>query len=139
MTNSSPKHRFIPALRYRDPSAAVDWLCRAFAFEPHLVVKGEDGGVVHAQLVGDGGMVMLGGVAGNAYDEFVKPPSVTGGPCTQGAYIMVDDCRAHHDRAAAAGAEVVMPLEEQPYGGWAYTCRDLEGHIWSFGEYDPWA
>ena len=23
-------------------------------------------------------------------------------------------------------------------GGRVYTCRDPEGHIWSFGTYDPW-
>lgn len=132
-------HRVIPALRYRDPEAAVAWLCRTFGFERHLVVPGEGGGVVHAQLVTDGGMVMLGGYAGNAYDEFVVSPAVSGAPCSQGAYIHVDDCRAHHARSVTAGAEIVVPLEEQPYGGWAYTCRDPEGHVWSFGEYDPWA
>jgi hypothetical protein len=24
------------------------------------------------------------------------------------------------------------------YGGRAFTCRDLEGHTWSIGTYDPW-
>ena len=134
-----PPHRFIPALRYRDAAAAVEWLCRAFGWERHLVVPGEDGGVVHAQLAGDGGLVMLGQEAGNEYDAVVKPPSETGGVCTQGAYVIVDDCRKHHERAVAAGAEVVVPLREEPYGGWGYSCRDPEGHVWSFGEYDPWA
>ena len=26
-----------------------------------------------------------------------------------------------------------------PYGGLGHTCRDIEGHIWTFGSYDPWA
>jgi uncharacterized glyoxalase superfamily protein PhnB len=25
------------------------------------------------------------------------------------------------------------------YGGRAFTCRDLEGHLWNIGTYDPWA
>ena len=133
------KHRVIPALRYRDAEAAVDWLCRTFGFERHLVVPIEGGGVAHAQLTTDGGMVMLGGGGDGDYDAFVKSPAETGAVCTQGAYIQVDDCKAHHARSVEAGAEIVMPLREEPYGGWAYTCRDLEGHIWSFGEYDPWA
>jgi uncharacterized glyoxalase superfamily protein PhnB len=24
-------------------------------------------------------------------------------------------------------------------GGRDYTARDLEGHVWTFGTYDPWA
>jgi hypothetical protein len=31
----------IPALRYRDGAAAIDWLCRAFGFERHLLVPGD--------------------------------------------------------------------------------------------------
>jgi len=27
----------IPTLRYRDAPAALDWLCRAFGFERHMV------------------------------------------------------------------------------------------------------
>ena len=37
----------IPALRYRDAPAAIDWLCRAFGFEKHLVVPNDDGTVAH--------------------------------------------------------------------------------------------
>ena len=29
----------IPAMRYRDAPAAIDWLGRAFGFEKHLVVR----------------------------------------------------------------------------------------------------
>ncbi len=36
------------------------------------------------------------------------------------------------------GARVLMPPEDQPYGGRLYCCRDLEGHLWNFGSYDPW-
>jgi uncharacterized glyoxalase superfamily protein PhnB len=50
----------IPALRYRDAAAAIDWLCRAFGFERHLVVPGENGGIAHAQLTMGNGMIMLG-------------------------------------------------------------------------------
>jgi len=29
-------------------------------------------------------------------------------------------------------------MRGQDYGGRDYTCRDLEGHVWTFGTYDPW-
>jgi uncharacterized glyoxalase superfamily protein PhnB len=141
---SAPKDttaNIIPALRYRDAAKAVDWLCRAFGFEKHLVVPGDEGTIAHAQLTYGRGMIMLGsaGRHGGGYDALVKPPAEVGGVCTQGPYVIVDDADAHYARARAAGAEVVMDLRDQDYGGRGYTCRDLEGHVWSFGTYDPWA
>ncbi len=28
--------------------------------------------------------------------------------------------------------------QDQDYGGRVYTCKDFEGNVWSFGDYDPW-
>jgi uncharacterized glyoxalase superfamily protein PhnB len=132
----------IPGMRYHDAPAAIDWLCRAFGFEKHLVVPGEkDGVIVHAQLRYGNGMVMLGstGAHGGGFDELMTTPRQIQGRETQSAYVIVEEVDAHHDRAVAAGAEVVMPLEDKDYGGRGYSCRDLEGHIWSFGDFDPFA
>jgi uncharacterized glyoxalase superfamily protein PhnB len=35
--------RIIPALRYRDGAAAIDWLCATFGFARKMVVLGEGG------------------------------------------------------------------------------------------------
>jgi uncharacterized glyoxalase superfamily protein PhnB len=32
----------------------------------------------------------------------------------------------------------VASIADQDYGGRLYSCRDPEGHLWSFGSYDPW-
>jgi len=130
----------IPTLRYRDAAAAIEWLCRAFGFERQLIVPDGSGGVAHAQLVFGNGMIMLGSAHDDdAFGKLQKPPRDVGGVGTQSAYVIVADPRAHHDRAVAAGAEVALPLEDKDYGGSGYTCRDLEGHVWSFGDFDPWA
>jgi uncharacterized glyoxalase superfamily protein PhnB len=68
----------------------------------------------------------------------MKPPR-DAGISTQSIYLVVADADAHHARAKAAGAEIVIDLVTQDYGGRDYTCRDPEGHIWTFGTYDPWA
>ena len=138
---ADPKHsgggaRVIPTLRYRDAQAAIDWLGRAFGFEPHLVVPGPDGSVAHGQLVADGVMVMLGTARDDAFGTLQRPPS--GQACTQSPYIIVNDPDAHYERAVAAGAEIAMELVDQDYGGRGYSCRDPEGHLWNFGSYDPW-
>ena len=127
----------IPTMRYRDAGAAIDWLCRAFGFERHLVVPGENGTIAHAELVYRGGMIMLGSVHDDPFGRLQKP-ATKGQPVTQSAYVVVDDADAHYARAKAAGAEIVMDLEDKGYGGRGYTCRDPQGQLWSFGTFDPW-
>ena len=131
----------IPGLRYQDAPKAIDWLCRAFGFEKQLVVPGEGDSVAHAQLTYGNGMIMLGsaGKHGGSYDELVRTPAEVGGANTQAPYVIVADCKAHYERARAAGADIVLDLEDKDYGGSGYTCRDLEGNVWSFGDFDPWA
>ena len=132
--------RVVPSFRYRDAPGAIAWLCRAFGFEEQLVVPGENDTIVHAQLLLGNDMIMLGSAnshGGNAYDEAVRPPSELGGRVSGGSYIIVEDADAHHARAVEAGAEILMELEDAGYGGRGYSCRDPEGHVWSFGTYDP--
>ena len=129
--------RIIPALRYRNGAAAIDWLCAAFGFERKMVVPADGGRVAHAELTHGNGMVMLGD-AEIEYGRLVAVPSY-GEPVTQGIYVVVEDADAHYARAKAAGAEIVLDIKTQDYGGRDYTARDLEGHVWTFGTYDPWA
>jgi uncharacterized glyoxalase superfamily protein PhnB len=39
--------------------------------------------------------------------------------------------------APAAGAQIVRPLTDEPYGSLEYSARDPEGNLWSFGTYWP--
>jgi uncharacterized glyoxalase superfamily protein PhnB len=41
---------------------------------------------------------------------------------------------AHHDRAKAEGATIVEELVDLPFGHRRYTCRDPQGHEWSFAQ-----
>jgi uncharacterized glyoxalase superfamily protein PhnB len=129
----------IPCLRYRDAPAAIEWLCHALGFEATRVVRNEDGTVAHAQLTYGNGMIMLGSVFDTEYGRLLKQPSETGGYVTQGAYLVVNDADAVHARVVDAGGEVLLPLQDEDYGGRGFTCRDPEGVVWSIGSYDPWA
>jgi uncharacterized glyoxalase superfamily protein PhnB len=84
-------------------------------------------------------MIMLGSVNDNEFGRLVKPPRDLGGIGSQSPYIIVDDADAHYARAVAAGAEIVLDIVDEDYGGRGYSCRDPEGHLWNFGTYDPWA
>ena len=128
----------IPTMKYDDAASAVEWLCEAFGFEKHLVVPGEEGMILHAQLTFGNGMIMLGSARDSEFDRYQKTPKAVGGTGTQSAYIIVRDVDAHHAKAVAAGAKVVMEPADQEHGGRLYSCLDPEGHLWNFGSYDPW-
>jgi uncharacterized glyoxalase superfamily protein PhnB len=128
----------IPCLRYRNAPAAIEWLCRTFGFEKHLVVPGQGDIIVHAQLSFGNGMIMLGSVRDNEFGQLMKQPDEIGGAVTQSAYVIVSDADALYTRAKAAGAKIMMDIKDEDYGGRGFSCRDLEGHLWNFGTYDPW-
>jgi uncharacterized glyoxalase superfamily protein PhnB len=129
----------IPAMRYRDAAAAIEWLCRAFGFSRHLVVPGPGGSIAHAQLTLGRGMIMLGSIQDNEWGRLIRQPDEVGGFETQSAYVVVPDPDAHCARARREGARIVLDVRTEDYGGRGYGCRDLEGHLWYFGSYDPWA
>ena len=128
----------IPCLRYHDAPAAIDWLCKAFGFEKQLVVPDSDGGIAHAQLSYGNGMIMLGSVVDSEYGRLMKQPGEIGNANTQSCYLVVSDADAVYRSAREAGAEIVLDIKDEDYGGRGFTCRDPEGHIWSLGTYDPW-
>ena len=133
----------VRALRYGATQGArrllkIVELARARGAEHYHSVP-EDGTIVHAQLVFGNGMVMLGSARASELDNLQKPPSALGGAVSQSPYIIVDDADKHYARAVAAGAEIVMEIRDEDYGGRDYSCRDPEGHVWNFGSYDPWA
>ena len=132
----------IPALRYQDASSAIDFLCDAFGFERHAVYESPDDPslIMHAQLIDRGNMIMLSSSVDGDYSRRsgMKSAAETGG-ATMGVYITVDDVDGHAQRARSAGADIFLEPRDQDYGGRGYSCRDLEGNIWSFGSYDPFA
>lgn len=134
------KNRLIPSLCYMDAPAAIEWLGQAFGFQPKLVVPGENGEVMHSQLIAPDGesMIMLFSARDESFFKEQRPPQVLGGS-NQSMYLVVDDVDAHYARANAANAKTLMPPTPQDYGGSCYSVADPEGHVWSFGDYDPWA
>jgi uncharacterized glyoxalase superfamily protein PhnB len=131
----------IPCMRYRDAVAAIDWLCDVFGFTKHAVYANEDGTIAHAELRHGNGMIMLGSVLKEEteFGKQIKQPDEIGGYETQSPYIIVADVDAVYAKVKASHAEIVMEIKDQTYGSRDFSCRDLEGHLWSFGTYDPWS
>lgn len=124
---------------YRNAPQAIEWLCRVFGFAKHAVHPGPDNTIMHAELTLGGGMVMLGSVNEKSpHRGFLKHPDEIGGAGTQHVNLIVADADAVYSRAKAAGARILLDIEDKPYGGRGFSCRDLEGHVWHVGTYDPW-
>jgi uncharacterized glyoxalase superfamily protein PhnB len=117
--------------RYDDARAAIAYLTGTLGFAEQHVSTADDGTIAHAELSFGDGVIMLGTRSGTP-DTFDTGRAVV--------YLALDSAEAvdaHHDRAVAAGAEVVQELVDQPYGSREYAVRDPEGNIWSIGSYRP--
>jgi uncharacterized glyoxalase superfamily protein PhnB len=135
MTDSLRPNIF-PGLRYRDPDAAISWLKDAFGFGEKAVYRDERGVVVHAELRLGAGIVMLGGQREEGWLGATTPDPLAS---PVGIYVVIEDPDGHYAQARAAGAQIVRELTDEPYGSREYSARDLEGNLWSFGTYDPYA
>ncbi|HWS35039.1 MAG TPA: VOC family protein [Actinoplanes sp.] len=124
-----PPPQVWPSLWANDARALIRFLVDAFGFQERVTYT--DGDVIqHCQLDWPpGGGVMLG----SARDDPGSPWQLT--PGTFGAYVVADDIDALHDRAVAAGAEILKPPFDTDYGSRDFMARDPEGNLWAFGTY----
>jgi PhnB protein len=114
-------------LAVEDASKAIDFYREAFAAEEVMRMPGPDGKIAHAELqIGDSKLMLS--------DPFpqsnVRPPSERGGT-TASVFMYVEDVDATFDQATAAGADVVMQLEDMFWGDRFGTLSDPFGHVWS--------
>lgn len=132
MSDTSQRPTFGPAVYYRDPFAALDWLEKAFGFTRQFVVTTPDGKLGHSEMrFGDGYVMVCGEWPGMA----ATSPATLEGKNTQSVHVQLKSgLNAHCERARAAGAKIVREPEDQFYGDRVYAAVDPEGHLWSFGE-----
>jgi uncharacterized glyoxalase superfamily protein PhnB len=128
MTFDKNSPTVVPTLRYDDAPAAIQFLTEALGLVAGEVSYGPDNRVTHAELSWGNGVILVSSRSDRT-DQFD-----TGRACL---YLVVDDVDALHDRAAAACAEIVMPLVDQDYGSREFATRDPEGNVWCCGTYRP--
>ena len=128
----------MPAIRYKDAPAAIEWLSRVFGFTTHLVIPNADGTIAHAELNLGEGMVMLGSWRDDEITRRFQSPRDIGGAETASIYVVVEDTEAVYARAVEAGAEILSPPYDTDYGSREVSLKDMEGHTWTAGTYDPW-
>ena len=115
---SMPRATVIPVLAYPDVAEASRWLCDAFGFRERLRI-----GDHRIQLLcGDGAVV-----ANQAADG-------GGGDSLHSVLVRVEDADRHREQAERAGARVLSPPTDYPYGERQYTAEDPGGHRWTFSQ-----
>jgi len=118
---SSPSATVIPVLAYADVTEAAAWQCQAFGFAVRLRV-----GTHRAQLVfGDGAVIVTD-------RERVADPLP--GDSSHSVHVRVRDADEHHARATRAGARIIRPPTDYPFGERQYTAEDPGGHRWTFSQ-----
>ena len=122
-----------PYLFYSDVARAARFLQDAFGFSLGFTAAEPDGSMAHAQLLHGGGMIMLGH-AGEGGLGLAKDAASFGGKLHAGVYVFVDDVDAHCARAKEAGANVLLPPADQPWGDRMYCATDPEGQFWMFAK-----
>jgi uncharacterized glyoxalase superfamily protein PhnB len=116
---------------YQDPKAALEWLEKAFGFDPVMVVINEDGTLGHSEMRFGDGLIYVG----REWDDDHQSPASLGGRNTQSIHLQVESgLDALFERAKAAGAKVLREPADQFYGDRSAMVADPEGHVWSFGQ-----
>ncbi|HJT65052.1 MAG TPA: VOC family protein [Pyrinomonadaceae bacterium] len=109
-------HSVIPYLTVRRPAELIDFVTHSFGASEHFRTTGSAGGM-HAEVeIGDS-VVMIGGA------EHIEPKPAA-------IHLYVPDVDAAYARALEAGAKVLMPLADQPYGERSGGVEDVHGNRW---------
>ena len=117
-----------PYLSVRNAACAIEFYKQAFGAREVLQLKHPDGKVSHAELrIGDAPIMIA-----DEFPEvnFISPQSIGG--TSVNILVYVNDVDALVERATAAGAKLVRPVMDQPYGGRVGVLQDPFGHSWSF-------
>jgi len=118
-------HTVTAQLILEDAASTIDWYKKALGADERMRALGADGKVMHAEIqIGDT-ILMVNDPMGGA-----KSPKALGGSPTS-LWIYVPDCDALFNRAAAAGAKVVMPVADQFWGDRSGTLIDPSGFQWT--------
>ncbi len=129
----------VPILRYKNAKKAIEWLCESLGFKVFLEVPGEGNNVIHARLVLEENMIMIGslGREGKIEKSFKSPEDIGG--VTQCAFLYAENPEIIYGLALKSGVGIIEHLSDFQFGGQSFSCRDLESHIWVISSHNPWA
>lgn len=127
-----PTSAVIPVLVYEDVEEAVEWLSDAYGFTERLRVANH-----RAQLcLGEAAVVVterrVAQVSGGSDQIILRAPRR--GEVSHTVMVRVEDIDSHYRQARQAGARILDPPTDHPYGERQYSAEDLAGHRWTFSQ-----
>ena len=120
-------HSITPHLVVQNANKAIDYYKQVLGAQEISRMAGPDGKIMHAELrIGDS-VIMLN-------DEFpnmgcASPQSLKGSAVT--IHLYTENVDQMFERAAKAGAEVLMPVMDMFWGDRYGRFKDPFGHFWS--------
>jgi PhnB protein len=126
-SSANPGAKISAMLSVRNGASAIDFYVAAFGAE---VLFRLDNDAVVAQLAVGGAEFWL---ADESPENLNFSPESLGGSTVR-MVLVVDNPDALFDRALAAGAKVVWPVEDQPYRWRLGRLADPFGHHWEIGK-----
>ena len=117
----------IPRLVCRDPAAAIDFCAKTFGAVERVRRPGPDGSVAHALMMIGPAMIMI---------EAEWPTLTSRAPKQDGSspvviFVYVEDVDQTMERAVAAGARILLPVQNQFWGDRIGWVMDPSGHVWT--------
>jgi PhnB protein len=120
-------HTVTPYLIVKDAARALDFYRKAFGARELMRFPGPGGKVLHAEIkIGDSPIML----ADECPEMSARSPQALGGTPV-GIALYVEDVDAVFNRAVAAGAKVLKPVQDQFYGDRSGTVTDPFGHQWT--------
>lgn len=113
-----------PLLVVRNMKAAIQFYTAAFGFKVRSSMPGPDGALMHAELMHNDSLVMLGP------ENQERGSFAPQGPSPVTLYVFVENVDDTVQRAATAGGKVMMPVADMFWGDRCAVIVDPEGHSW---------
>jgi PhnB protein len=120
-------HTATPYLIAKDAAGAIEFYKKAFSATLFECIADESGAIRHGEFkIGDSPFMITD--ENPDYPAWLSPQSRGGSPVH--IYLYVEDVDAVFNRAIAAGAKELLPVQDQFYGDRSGGVTDPFGHIW---------
>ena len=120
-------HTATPYLVITNAGQAIEFYKAAFGATESMRLAAPDGKVMHAEIMIGDSPIML---CDECPDWNAFSPQTIGGTAVS-IVLYVEDVDGVVERAVAAGAKLLMPVEDQFWGDRMGTVADPFGHKWS--------